>query len=436
MCKINFYLKGVPSAQNLEVLKANNFRKYNEEIEKLRPIILSVFNHGTRHLISTGKFIALKNWQQTSQTIKNSVNSTQESLEDRIWLNSKKTEIEKFIIKSNSDKKNVSKGDISKILERVENKKANGSDTLLDKLDYFLSKYKTKKGTPIKDRTKQKFNTLVKTHWLAFQNNDLRFYPEKYDLSWVDEFKNYIINKGCNDNTLNKYIEALRTFLRFFMDEGENIQINLSKIKTYEFEQEINILKNEELMHLESFLFDKRCLEQVRDIFVFQCHTGARYSDIESIANEDIIIINGKKCWSYISKKMNDQKIVVPITMTASKILDKYKDLPTPLPRLTLKTVNETLKDLAKIAGLSRTVKKVTFSNGKMTEKYYPLHNIISSHMARKTFISLSLQKRIPEVFVKAVSGHKDDKSFRRYVNLANQHLDAVLEAWDKSFPS
>ena len=60
-----------------------------------------------------------------------------------------------------------------------------------------------------------------------------------------------------------------------------------------------------------------------------------------------------------------------------------------------------------------------------------PLHDAISSHMARKSFISLSTQKGIPERFVRDVSGHKSERSFKRYLNLGDAHLEAILKAWD-----
>jgi hypothetical protein len=89
------------------------------------------------------------------------------------------------------------------------------------------------------------------------------------------------------------------------------------------------------------------------------------------------------------------------------------------------------LKELAKEAGLSRVVKEVSFHNNQKKEITMPLHDAISSHIARKSFISLSTQKGIPERFVRDISGHKSERSFKKYLNLGNSHLDAILKAWD-----
>ena len=86
---------------------------------------------------------------------------------------------------------------------------------------------------------------------------------------------------------------------------------------------------------------------------------------------------------------------------------------------------------MAKVAKLTRIVKKVCFYNNIKKELSIPLHDAISSHMARKSFISLSTQRGIPERFVRDVSGHKSERSFKRYLNLGDAHLEAILKAWD-----
>lgn len=112
-------------------------------------------------------------------------------------------------------------------------------------------------------------------------------------------------------------------------------------------------------------------------------------------------------------------------------ILEKYQNLDTPLPRFTNQYFNRELKEMAKTAKLTRIVKQVCFYNNIKQEQSIPLHDAISSHMARKSFISLSTQKGIPERFVRDVSGHKSERSFKRYLNLGEAHLDAILKAWD-----
>ncbi len=58
-----------------------------------------------------------------------------------------------------------------------------------------------------------------------------------------------------------------------------------------------------------------------------------------------------------------------------------------------------------------------------------PLNEVLSSCIDRKMFITNALILGMSEMEVKKISGHKDDKSFRRYLELGNS---AIQKANDK----
>ena len=60
-------------------------------------------------------------------------------------------------------------------------------------------------------------------------------------------------------------------------------------------------------------------------------------------------------------------------------------------------------------------------------------YEIMTAHVARKTFITNSLILGVPERVVREISDHKDEKSFRRYIKLADSYKTAKLfEAYSK----
>ena len=60
-----------------------------------------------------------------------------------------------------------------------------------------------------------------------------------------------------------------------------------------------------------------------------------------------------------------------------------------------------------------------------------PRHDFITNHVARKTFITLSLELGMNSEEVMAISGHKDYKSFKRYVDITDQRKKLVMnKAW------
>ena len=133
--------------------------------------------------------------------------------------------------------------------------------------------------------------------------------------------------------------------------------------------------------------------------------------------------------WNYIAEKTGAH-ISVPLNPNAIRILDRYKHLPTPLPHYCNQVINRELKLIAEQAGLNRIVKKVKYHDNIKTEVSWRLYEIITTHMARRTFISISLQLGVAERMVREISGHRDERSFRRYVNLNKSHLVAVTNAW------
>lgn len=157
------------------------------------------------------------------------------------------------------------------------------------------------------------------------------------------------------------------------------------------------------------------CLERQRDIFVFQCVIGCRISDLYKLTKDSIV--NG--CVEYIPRKTKEKRPVVvrvPLNNTALQILDKYKDLPDKklLPFISEQKYNDDLKEIFKIAELTRLVTVIDSKSGDQVQR--PLNELASSHMARRTFIgNLYNAVKDPDLIAE-LSGHKKgSRAFRRY---------------------
>jgi len=433
MSKVNYYLKNSPSEELLESLKKENRKSYNEQLNTKRAIVMSVAYNGKREIFTTGKFIPLRFWDKESKRIKCLMDTPANSVADGAWLDAKKTEIETFLRKATSEQSPITKDELYELLiGEVRSKKE--TDSLKEALKQFFFEHKTKKGSSIKWNTMKKYTCLI-NHIEGFQGHD-QFIPGQYSTAWTKKFKAYLMvdlksgdHLGCNDNSVSKYITALKTFFSHLKKKGHRIPAEMAELKVAETEQVVNVLQLDELKILEQFEFDSLYHRQVRDVFLFQCYTGARYSDIENIKQEDIKQDGEMKVWDFFAEKTG-QQITAPLFPNAVSIIEKYKDLPTPLPRYTNQAINRELKIIAEKAKLNRKVKRIAYHDNRKTEYSFYLHQVISTHMARKTFISLSLQMGVPERMVREISGHRDERSFRRYVNLNKSHLIAVSNAW------
>lgn len=94
--------------------------------------------------------------------------------------------------------------------------------------------------------------------------------------------------------------------------------------------------------------------------------------------------------------------------------------------------MNDYLKEIGRLAELNEKVEIVRHCGSKKISAFSPKHEVLSTHAARRTFITLSLQKRMQPETVMKVSGHKDMRSFRKYIKHADEYIkDEMNKAWE-----
>lgn len=164
-------------------------------------------------------------------------------------------------------------------------------------------------------------------------------------------------------------------------------------------------------------------LNNIRDVFCFACFTGQLFSDIFNIRREDI----KGNFWHLRTQKTNDI-IKLPLNDFAVAILEKYKDSPKPLPVISNQKSNEFVKELFKFAGLDRECRNTTFRGGKRNDEYPPLYKIVTTHTARRTFITLSLEKNMVHETVMKISGHKDYKTLKKYIKISEKSVEVEMD--------
>jgi integrase len=182
--------------------------------------------------------------------------------------------------------------------------------------------------------------------------------------------------------------------------------------------------------------------EQVRDAFCFACTTGLRYSDLAQLKREHI-----KEDEIILTVKKTKERLSIPLTPYSRAILDKYRMLRKPLPIISNQKMNYYLKGwdeknksgkvikkhkgICELAGINEPVEIVRYRGAKREANIYPKYELVGVHTGRKTFATLSLEKGMSAEEVMSITGHKDYKSFKRYVKITEQRKKVVmLKAW------
>jgi len=252
---------------------------------------------------------------------------------------------------------------------------------------------------------------------------------DRIDFDFENRFKTYLISHvGITNNTVAKNIKILKTFLNFCTDRGHNKNLLFQKFDATEKDKEVYALTLDELKKIYSHEFSEERLAKVRDTFCFSCFTGLRYSDVVGLKKENIQSHQIK----FTTKKTQDD-LIIPLNDFAQDILKKYKESEKPLPVISSQKTNQYLKEIGKLLQISDAVKQIRYRGTERIETYLPKYEVLTFHVARKTFITTSLVLGMNERIVKEFSGHRKEESFRRYVKFADNFKHTVMKnIWSK----
>jgi integrase len=265
----------------------------------------------------------------------------------------------------------------------------------------------------------QKLNR-VKTLLEEYQKvNCERIDFDKITPLFFSKYYSFLIeNKKMLNNTANKNIQFLKTFLIWANNNGYSDNNSYKTFKGKSESTEVIYLNEVELMKLYNLEFEEERLQRVRDIFVFQCFTGVRYSDIKNISREDI----KHSTWNVRTQKTR-QIIEIPLNSYALSILAKYSDYPQPLPVISLQKMNTYLKEVCEIAEINELVKEVRYKGNDRIETVYKKYELIGTHTARRTFVTIALQKGMKPEYIRKITGHSTARMMEKYLKIDFNHL-------------
>lgn len=254
----------------------------------------------------------------------------------------------------------------------------------------------------------------------------------KRSLDYIDEpmaerFSDYL-KEGRLNNTVVKGLQILKQFMAY-CKQKKYISI-LPEIKTGT-SNDINViyLDYDEAMKLAYSPMPSISLEQVRDVFLFGVFTGMRFGDIAKLEKRHVF---NDHIEYYIQKNGATVVKTVPFTPVSYSIIEKYSSIPGKyaLPTISNQKTNDYLKIVGKLAGLDTIVNVAEKTgSGKIIEKAYKKYEVLTCHVSRKSFISISLRLGMKESVVKSITGHsKSSKAFYRYYEIANEEKKESMQ--------
>ena len=270
------------------------------------------------------------------------------------------------------------------------------------------------------DSTFEKF-AAVKNHLTNFREG-LTF--EFFDERGLNDYVGYLRDvKEMRNTTIGKQLSFLKWFLRWAFKKGlhQNNAYDSYKPKLKSTQKKIIFLTWDELNRLREFEIpaNKQALERVRDVFLFQCFTGLRYSDVFNLRRSDI-----KGDHIEVTTVKTSDSLIIELNNHSKAILDKYKDVAFEddkvLPVITNQKMNDYLKELAEIAGIDEPIRQTYYKGNERIDEVTPKYALLGTHAGRRTFICNALALGIPPQVVMKWTGHSDYKAMKPYIDIAD----------------
>ncbi|HEX8350920.1 MAG TPA: site-specific integrase [Hymenobacter sp.] len=233
-----------------------------------------------------------------------------------------------------------------------------------------------------------------------------------------DKFASYLLKIGQTDNTIAKQFVRLKRFMKWAADRGYHTNAKYQRLTWQRHDPEILTLTNEEVAAIEGLpLVMGSYLDNARALFLLACYTGLRYSDLVSIRSEHL-----KGQLLRITMQKTRETVVVPLTTTALELVQRQ--LAGEVRLITNQKLNEYLKELGRMADITEPFELIRYRGGKRETTTMLKWEKIGCHTGRRTFVTLSLERGLrPEIIMK-ITGHKDWKSFQRYVNITDSAVE------------
>jgi len=375
------------------------------------------FRHSTKLKISPTKWIKRKQRLKENNTEDQFNNSVIDRLETII----KDAQTQSLLFNQEIDFCFVKE----RFYDVLEGKKKGVKKNFIESFEEYIYLSKTTKQVKTTDRYITCLNHLkefrkVKRYELSFERINHQFY---------ESFTDFLFNhKKQLNNTAGNYIKTIKAFMNFSFDRGYcQPHKDVKKFEVFKEDAEMIYLSEDELFKIIRLELSSEKLRVVRDNFCFACFTGLRYSDVSKLKAENI-----KDDYLEIRTEKTRDFLRIPLNQHAKAILLKNNGM---LPKLySNQKTNEYLKEIGELAGIDEQILTTKYRGIEKVEFIEPKYNLISSHTARRTFVTLCLEKGMRPETVMSITGHKDYKTFKKYIKLTDKvKLVEMNSIWTKS---
>lgn len=228
----------------------------------------------------------------------------------------------------------------------------------------------------------------------------------------LQAFEKFLISKELTLNSVALYTSKIKSIGNYLFAEDIGLKPIKHSVKTEQTTKiylsipEIRQLKNNET------LTDGQ--NKVLDVFLVQAFTGFSYKTLQEFLKNPLAFVKefDGKTYIEIERSKTGEISVVPLHNEVQRIITKYNGA---MPEFTEVYVNRTLKIIGRKAGLNNPIPVRITKGGEKVTQMRPKYQLITSHTARRTMISLGMQNGLSTTSLQAITGHTTEQQLSRY---------------------
>jgi site-specific recombinase XerD len=400
MVSINFYLE--------------KRRDKDGRLKKQNVPVLMFFSYDGRRLqMNTGEKTDFEKWDFKKQKIidkipqSEQINGTLTSLADEIMS-----------IYRNAKQMGIEPGNVY-LREKLKNRKIHPGHYFFD----IYMKFIEEKNEKWSIHTFRKIETNYR-HLRDFSEKSGYLIDfEKINEDFFNKYISYFHDKGHTNSTIVKNLNVLKWFLNWATWRGFNKNLYYRDFRfpwdhSYKTNPADQYLKWDELMNLYRAEIADNQLCEARDIFCFMCFTGLKHSQLR------VLNKNGNIHNNINSFKLKVRNIkCTPFDKYLKELLKRYYQEGsgrTGLPDIRNVKMNRLIKTAGRTAGLYQPIKIQICNGHEKRTRDIPKYKLLSTRLARNTFIFHSLRLGLPLQHILSVTGLKTLYGIRRFYNITN----------------
>jgi len=251
-------------------------------------------------------------------------------------------------------------------------------------------------------------------HYRVVLNDIQDFRPDirikQIDYHFGKLFEKYLrIQKGNQINTIATKLKMLKALIHFAQELKYIKDDPLKSLKISSKRSRRTALEQWELLQLQKLYDEDDQMSGSEKVtlcnFLFSCYTGLRFGDIKSLKRSDI-----KNGILYIDMNKTGAPVSIPLIPQAAKLLPQSKS-GNCFQVFTNEASNRHLKTIARIAQIDK---------------------LLTFHVSRHTFATISLKLGIGIKIVSEILGHSSVKITEQYLHIIDDMKADELRKWQQ----